>query len=184
MKKGLLLAAVIAAVIVAAGCGKEKSAPEQAFAGYIDAVREHRCDAAKNFLSTRTRYALDWVTEQTGRVDEDRRAAGRPHGLPAAPIEHYYCYDLMFEHCKAGEMTLATEQGDTARVSMPCGRTQDSILPGFTSMFLKYQPRITDLVREEDEWRVVLPTLIRIVEVREQEDAAREAYERRRQGRQ
>lgn len=184
MKKGLLLAAVIAAVIVAAGCGKEKSAPEQAFAGYIDAVREHRCDAAKNFLSTRTRYALDWVTEQTGRVDEHRRAAGRPHGLPAAPIEHYYCYDLMFEHCKAGEMTLATEQGDTARVSMPCGRTQDSILPGFTSMFLKYQPRITDLVREEDEWRVVLPTLIRIVEVREQEDAAREAYERRRQGRQ
>lgn len=165
----------IVAVIVLAGC-REPSAPEQALAGYIDAVREHRCDTAMTFLSARSQHAIASLIE-------------RPqHPRMSIPIEHYYCYDLMFEYCKAGELTLAAEQGDTAKVSMPCGRTQDSILPGFSSMFLKYEPRVTELVREEGAWRVVLPTPIRIVELREREDQLREAalqdIERRRQQRQ
>ena len=90
----------------------------------------------------------------------------------------------MFENCKEKKMTLTIETGDTAKVSMPCGHTQDSILPGFTSMFLKYEPRTSELVREGGEWRVELPMPIRIVEVREREeqmrDAARREMERRR----
>lgn len=171
MRRLLPIAAVL--VVFAACRPAPEPAPEQALAGYIDAVRGHRCDAAMTFLSARSRYAINSLTE-------------RPQSpqMPV-PIEHYYCYDLMFEHCKVKDMTVAAEQGDTAKVSMPCGRTQDSILPGFTSMFLKYEPRITDLVREEGAWRIVLPMPIRIVDIREQEDRRREEVlreqERRRQ---
>lgn len=159
------------AVIAVAGC-RAKSGPEQALESYIRAVRAHRCDAAMSFLSARTRHAIESLIE-------------RPqHPQAPVPIEHYYCYDLMFENCKEKKMTLTSETGDTAKVSMPCGRTQDSILPGFTSMFLKYEPRISELVREGGKWRVELPMPIRIVEVREREeqmrDAARREMERRR----
>lgn len=156
---------MLAAVILLTGC-RDTPAPERALAGYIRSVREHRCDAAMNFLSARTRHAIQSLIE-------------RPQH-PQAPvaIEHYYCYDLMFENCKEEKMTLMVESGDTARVSMPCGRTQDSILPGFTSMFLKYEPRVTELVREGGEWRVELPMPIRIVEVREREEQARDAARR------
>ena len=146
--------ALLVAVIIVAGC-REKSGPEQAFASYIRSVREHRCDAAMGFLSARTRHAIESLIERP----QD------PHS--PVPIEHYYCYDLMFENCKEKKMTLTHESGDTAKVSMPCGRTQDSILPGFTSMFLKYEPRTSELVREGGQWRVELPLPIRIVELRE-----------------
>lgn len=165
---------IVAALLVFAGCRPApEPAPAQALAGYIDAVRGHRCDVAMTFLSARSRYAIAALIERPERPQL------------SIPIEHYYCYDLMFEHCKAKEMTVAAEQGDTAKVSMPCGRTQDSILPGFTSMFLKYEPRITDLVREEGAWRIVLPMPIRIVEIRERDEQLREEalrdHERRRQ---
>jgi hypothetical protein len=149
-------------VIVVAGC-REKLGPERALASYIRSVREHRCDAAMSFLSARTRHAIESLIEQPQH----------PHA--PVPIEHYYCYDLMFENCKDKKMTLTIESGDTAKVSMPCGRTQDSIFPGFTSMFLKYEPRTSELVREGGEWRVELPMPIRIVELREREQQARDA---------
>ena len=148
---------VLAVVILLTGC-RDSSLPEQALAGYIRAVREHRCDAALNFLSARTRRAIKSLIE-------------RPqHPQAPVPIEHYYCYDLMFEKCKDRKMTLTVDSGDAAEVSMPCGRTQDSIFPGFTSIFLKYEPRVTKLVREGGEWRVELPIPIRIVELREREE--------------
>ena len=154
------VAILVAPVMALAGCRERPSPPEQALAAYIASVREHRCDAAMGFLSARTRHAVESLI-------------ARPqHPHSRIPIEHYYCYDLMFEHCNADEMTLSVEQGDAATVSMSCGRTQDSILPGLTSVFLKYEPRLTELVRENNSWRVVLPTPIRIVELREQSDAA------------
>ena len=157
--------AVLAAAILLTGC-RDTSAPERALAGYVHSVREHRCDEAMKFLSARTRRAIQSLLE-------------RPQH-PQAPIaiEHYYCYDLMFENCKEKKTTLTVESGDAAKVSMPCGRTQDSILPGFTGMFLKYEPRITELVREGGEWRVELPLPIRIVEIREREERVRAAAKR------
>lgn len=156
----------LAIVILIAGC-RDASVPEMTLAGYIRSVREHRCDAAMNFLSARTRHAIESLME-------------RPHDPHAAvPIEHYYCYDLMFENCMDGKMSLTVESGGSAEVSMPCGRTQDSILPGFTSMFLKYEPRVTRLVQENGEWRVELPMPIRIVELRERQDRARDAAKNR-----
>ena len=157
--------ALLAVVVLLTGC-RDTSAPEQALAGYIRSVREHRCVAAMNFLSARTRRAIKSLTE-------------RPqHPQAPVPIEHYYCYDLMFDKCKEEEMTLTFETGDAAEVSMPCGRTQDSIFPGFTSIFLKYEPRVTKLVREGTEWRVELPIPIRIVELREREERARDTAKR------
>ena len=163
--------AALAVVILLTSC-RDASVPERVLAGYIRSVREHRCDAAMNFLSARTRHAIESLVERPQH----------PHA--PVPIEHYYCYDLMFEKCKDGKMTLTIESGDIAEVSMPCGRTQESILPGFTSMFLKYEPRVTRLVRESGEWRVELPIPIRIVELRERgeraRDAAKQEMERRR----
>ena len=157
--------AVLAVVILLAGC-RDTSVPERALAGYIRSVREHRCDVAMNFLSTRTRRAIKSLIE-------------RPqHPQAPVPIEHYYCYDLMFENCNDGKMSLTVESGDAAEVSMPCGRTKDSIFPGFTSIFLKYEPRVTKLVREGGEWRVELPIPIRIVELRQREERARGAAKR------
>jgi hypothetical protein len=152
---------------------RERSAPEQALAGYIHTVREHRCAEAMNFLSARTRHAIESLIE-------------RPqHPEAPVPIEHYYCYDLMFENCKVEKTTLIDESADKAKVSIPCGRTQDSILPGFSSIFLKYEPRVNALVREDGRWRVELPMPIRIIELREERDRARDAaireMERRRQ---
>jgi hypothetical protein len=134
-------------------------------------VREHRCDAAKNLLSARTRHAVDVL-------------AVRPqHPRDPVPIEHYYCYDLMFEDCKVNKMTLEVERDQTAAVSFPCGRRGDSFLPGFSSVFLKYEPRVTELVREEGEWRVELPFVIAVVEAREREERARDAAMRNRERR-
>lgn len=151
---------LLAAVILLAGC-RPPSAPEQALRGYIRAVREHRCDAAMRFLSARTRHAV-------------RSLIARPYDpRHPAPIKHYYCYDLMFENCKDQKTTVAFDSADAAKVSMPCGRRGDSILPGFSSMFLKYEPRVSELVREDGQWRVELPFAIEAAEVREQEDRAR-----------
>src|SRR5688572_32762086 len=55
--------AVLAAVILLIGC-RGTSAPEQALTGYIRSVREHRCDAAMNFLSARTRRAIQSLIER------------------------------------------------------------------------------------------------------------------------
>jgi len=96
------------------------------------------------------------------------------------PIEHYYCYDLMFEDCKLGKMTLTFQRDPAAAVSMPCGRTQDGFLPGFPSPFLKYEPRVTELIYERGEWRVVLSYAITIAETREREERARAAAWRNR----
>ena len=158
--------ALLVLVLVAAAC-HPRSAPERAMADYVAAVREHRCDAAMNLLSARTRHAIESLTVKP----QD------PHA--SVPIEHYYCYDLMFEDCKIGKITLTSQSDQAATVSMPCGRTQDSFLPGFPSAFLKYEPRGTDLVREEGQWRVELSYPIAIVESREQAERARDAAMRR-----
>jgi hypothetical protein len=97
------------------------------------------------------------------------------------PIEQYYYDALAFENCRLKQMTLSDQRADAATVSMPCGRTQDSILPGLPSPFLRYEPRITESVREEGEWHVVEPLVIRIVEVRETEDRMRDAALRERE---
>jgi len=164
---------VVGALVVILGC-RAKSAPEQAMAAYVDAVREHRCETAVNLLSARTRHAIDFL-----RVKPQ-------HPRDPVPLEHYYCYDLMFEDCKVNKMTLEVQSDQTASVSFPCGRTQDSFLPGFSSAFLKYEPRVTELVREEGEWHVELSFPITIVEARERAERARDAaireLERRRAG--
>lgn len=159
------LLAGLAVVILMTAC-RNPSPPERALEGYIRSVRNQRCDDAMNFLSADTRRAIKSLIE-------------RPqHPQTPLPIEHYYCYDLMFENCKEGKLTLAMQGEDAVEVSMPCGRTQDGLLPGFSSMFLKYEPRVTRLVREGGEWRVELPVPIRIVEVREREERARDAANR------
>jgi hypothetical protein len=163
---------LLVALTLFIGC-REPSAPEQALAGYIHTVREHRCAEAMIFLSARTRHAVESLIE-------------RPqHPEAPVPIEHYYCYDLMFENCKVEKMTLIDQSADKAKVSIPCGRTQDSILPGLTSIFLKYEPRVNELVHEDGKWRVELPMSIRIIELREERDRARDVaireMERRRQ---
>ncbi len=78
-------------------------------------------------------------------------------------------------------MSLKNADADIATVSMPCGRTQDSFLPGLSSIFLKYEPRDWDLVREEGRWRIVLPFVIKIVDVREREDEMLERILRERE---
>ena len=149
---------------------RSRSAPEKAMIGYVDSVRGHQCETAMKFLSAPSRHAIDVLTVQP----QD------PHA--AVPIEHYFCYDLMFEDCKLDKLTLKVQDDRTAVVSMPCGRTQDSFLPGFPSMFLKYEPRDTNLVREGDEWHVELPYAIAIVAAREREELAiAEMRERQRQ---
>jgi hypothetical protein len=136
---------------------------------YVLAVTEQRCDDALNLLSAPTRHAIDALR------------AHPQHPNDPVPIEQYYCNALMFESCKWKRMTLSDQRADAAAVSMPCGRSQDSFLPGFSSPFLKYEPRITPLVREAGEWHVVEPLVIRIVEVREKEDRAVEAALRERE---
>jgi hypothetical protein len=154
---------VLLLLVAWVGACDSRSDPERALRAYVSAVNENRCDDAQKLLSARTNYALDAL-----RVKPQ-------HQHSPVPIEHYYCYKLIFEDCKWKEMTLIASQGDTASVSMPCGRTQDSFLPGFSSPFLKYEPRSTELVREEGEWHVVIPMVIRIVEIRETEDRRRDA---------
>lgn len=159
---------VLLLLVVACGAAcNTYSGPELALEAYARAVEENRCDEALKLVSERTRYAIDVL-----RVKPQH---------PQSPLlsENYYCNKLTFEHCKLGEMTLSASQADTATVSMPCGRTQDSFLPGFSSVFLKYEPRTTDLVREEGGWRVVVPMAIRIVDIREREEQLRDAELRR-----
>ena len=154
-------------VVAWAGACDSRSDPERALQSYVSAVSENRCDDAQKLLSARTNYALDALSTKP------------QHRHSSVPIEHYYCYKLIFEDCKWKETTLSASQADTATVSMPCGRTQDSFLPGFSSLFLKYEPRSTELVREEGEWHVVVPFVIRIVEIREKEDTAIREYRER-----
>lgn len=157
---------LLVAVALAAAC-QFRSEPELALDAYVYAVNEGRCDNARELLSTRSRYGLDVL-----RVKPQHRQS-------PLPVEEYFCTKLYFEDCKWGKMKLDEQTGDTARVSMPCGRTQDSIFPGFSSPFLKYEPRVTELVREDGEWHIVLPTVIRIVEIRDREDQMREDALRR-----
>lgn len=148
----LLLAAVCA------GACSFPSEPERALEAYVYAVNEGRCDDALELLSTRSRHGLDVL-----RVKPQ-------HPQNPLPIEEYYCRKLIFEDCKWGEMQLDESYGNAAKVSMPCGKTQDSFLPGFSSIFLKYEPRVTELMLEDGRWRVVVPRVIRIAEIREKED--------------
>lgn len=165
--RGFILLLTIAAAV---GCNSH-SEPELALQTYVDAVRDGRCGDALDLLSERSRYALDVLRVKP----QDRHNP--------LPVEEYYCRPLFFEDCKAGKMTVASQQAETATVTMPCGRTQDGILPGFPSIFLKYEPRENELVLENGEWHIVLPFVIRIVEVREKEDRMRDAamreYERK-----
>ncbi len=155
-------------LVVAGGAAcKTSSGPELALEAYAHAVQENRCDEALKLVSERTRYAIDVL-----RVKPQ-------HPQSPLPVDHYYCNKLTFEDCKLGEMTLTASQAGTATVSMPCGRTQDSFLPGFPSVFLKYEPQTTDLVHEEGGWRVVVPMPIRVVEIREKEEQMRDAALRR-----
>ena len=158
---------LIFVIVAATGC-RSKSAPEQAMADYAAAVREHRCDAAMNLLSLRTRHAIESliVRPQSSHTQ--------------VPIEHYYCYDLAFEDCKLDKITLGSQTDQAAAVSMPCGRTQDGFIPGLPSPFLKYEPRVTELVREQGEWHVELPFPIAIVETRERAERERDAAMRNR----
>lgn len=159
-----ILGKIVASLLVAwSGACSSGSDPERALEAYVRAVSENRCEDARKLLSERTNYALDSL-----RVKPQ-------HPQNPLGIEEYYCNRLIFEDCKSGKMTLSDQSTDTATVSMPCGRTQDSILPGFSSPFLKYEPRATEMVREKGEWHVVAPMVIRIVEIRESEDRRRDA---------
>lgn len=149
--------------VACAGSCHFRSEPEVALESYIRAVSEKRCSDAKKLLSARTNYALDSLQVKP------------QHPQSPIPLEEYYCNPLIFEDCKPEKMTVTDEQPDAATVSMPCGRTQDSFLPGFSSPFLKYESRAHELVREQGEWHVVMPFVIRIVEVREKEDKMRNA---------
>lgn len=151
---------VLASALLAA-C-ERPSEPERALSEFAAAVGDRRCDDALEFLSARSRYSLERL----------RQKPQHPHN--PVPLEEYYCSKFAFEDCKLGEMSLKNIDGETATVSMPCGRTQDSFLPGFSSVFLNYEPRDWNLAREDDRWRVVLPFVIKIVDVREREDQARE----------
>jgi hypothetical protein len=148
---------------------EQRSEPERALDEFAAAVNDRRCSDAIGFVSARTRYSLDRLREKPQH--------------PESPIalEEYYCSKFTFEDCKLGEMSLKNRSGAAATVSMPCGRTQDSFLPGFPSMFLKYEPRDWELLNEEGVWRVVIPSTIRIIELREREDQLREKLDRERE---
>jgi len=156
------------AVVTVTSCAR-RTEPETALSEIAAAVNERRCGDAVEFLSERTRYSLDKL----------RETPQRPH--ESIPLEEYYCSKFTFEDCKLREMSLKNSETASATVTMPCGRTQDSFLPGFPSMFLKYEPRDWDLVREDGRWRIVLPTVIRIVDVRERENEMRERALRQRE---
>jgi hypothetical protein len=149
-------------VCYAVSCGHRSSDPERALENYVHAVNDGRCADARKLLSSRTIRALDYLHVKP------------QHPQNPLPVEQYYCNDLIFEDCKWNKMELTQKYADKATVSMPCGRTQDSFLPGFSSPFLKYEPRENELVREDGEWRIVLPFVIRMIEVREKEDQLRE----------
>jgi hypothetical protein len=150
------------AAALASACERRAPEPERALNDFASAVNERRCSDAIEFLSARTRYSLERLREKPDREHNP------------VPLEEYYCSKFTFEDCKLREMALKEAEDESATVSMPCGRTQDSFLPGFPSMFLKYEPRDWNLVREDDRWRIVLPFVIKIVEVREREDQLRE----------
>src|SRR5688572_2523864 len=154
-------------VAVFAGACSFPSEPEQALEAYVYAVNEGRCDDALELLSARSRRGLHIL-----RVKPQ-------HPQNPLPLEEYYCRKLIFEDCKWGEMQLDEAYGNVAKVSMPCGKTQDSFLPGFPSIFLKYEPRVTELMLEDGKWRVVVPTVIRIAELREKEDKMLESFLKR-----
>lgn len=171
-----ILGRTVALLLVAwTGACSSGSDPERALQAYVRSVSESRCEDARKLLSARTNHALDVL-----RVKPQ-------HPQNPLPIEHYYCNNLIFEDCKWEKMTLSNQGADSATVSMACGRTQDSFLPGFSSPFLKYEPRVTEMVREEGEWHVVAPFVIRIAESRETEDRMRDAaireHERRKRER-
>ena len=149
---------VIALAAALMSACERPSEPESALTDFAAAVNERRCSDAIELLSARTRYSLDRLLEKPHRDHNP------------IPLEEYYCSKFTFEDCKLREMSIRKADAESATVSMPCGRTQDSFLPGFPSMFLKYEPRDWDLVREEGRWRIVLPFVIKIVEVREKED--------------
>jgi hypothetical protein len=161
MMRAFQIGGFLAVTVFTSACGV-RSEPEKALYAYAEAVRSRRCGEAMGFLSERTRYALDFL-----RVKPQ-------HPQSQIPLEEYYCSKFAFEDCKLSDMNLTSAEANSATVSMPCGRTQDGILPGFPSMFLKYEPRETGLVKEDNDWRVVLPHVIRIVEIREREDKIRD----------
>lgn len=165
-----MTAAALLTAVFAGACGRV-SEPEKSLYDYATAVQSRRCGEAVEFLSMRTRHALEYL-----------KAKPQDPQSPV-PIEEYYCSKFAFEDCKIDKTALISSGPERAKVTMPCGRTQDGILPGFPSVFLKYEPREMDLVREGDEWHVELPFVIRIVEIREKEDQLREAAMRERQRR-
>ena len=146
--------------VLSLGCNSI-SAPEQAVRTYVGDVRGGRCAAARQLLSAETDQALEYLKVKPQHPD-------RP-----LPVEEYYCGRFAFEDCKYKKTELVRSDGMRATVSMPCGRSQDSILPGFSSPFLKYEPREIDLVYENEAWRIIEPTPIRVVALLKREDAWR-----------
>jgi hypothetical protein len=149
--------AVLFTLVFSTACAKRSSA-EVTLERYVTAIYERRCDDAKALLS-----------EQTLRGLEKLRARPLRPNAPSAP-EEYYCSKFAFEHCQLSKMELKEVSGDKAIISMPCGRTQDSMFPGFTSIFLKYEPHSVELIRESGNWFVKEPLVLRYAELREKED--------------
>lgn len=160
-KRALPISLLLLATIWNPACSSS-SEPERVAEAYVKAILDGRCAEARQLLSARTNYALEYIHAHPKRQE-------RP-----LPIEEYYCGDFAFEDCKLSEMELATLDGDKATVTISCGKTQDSFLPGWPSIFLKYEPRPIELIQEDSSWKVVEPYVIRMVEVREREDELRE----------
>src|SRR5688572_3628070 len=154
-------AIVIFVGLMAVSC-QRLSEPEKALRSYAGAVSERRCSDSLELISSKTRYALDVLREKP------------QHAQSPLPLEEYYCNKFTFDECKLDELTLKAVEGHTATVARSCGHSQDSFLPGFSSIFLKYEPRDFELVREDGGWRVALPFVIKIAELQERDHHLRE----------
>lgn len=162
----------IALILTLAVACSRHSGPEKALEDYVAAIREGRCADARKLISYRSEQALRYLEENP------------QHPQNPLPITEYYCGQFAFEDCKPSKIELTSLTGEAAIVTMPCGRSQDSILPGFSSPFLKYEPRNTSLVLESGQWRVEEPHAIRIFEIKTREDEfRRQALEREEQRR-
>lgn len=156
-----LLTLSLFSVVLNFGCSTA-SEPEQIAKKYVVAIREGRCSDARQLLSERTNYALEYIRKHP------------PEPRNPLPIEEYYCGRFAFEDCKLSKVQLERLEQDTATVTISCGKTQDGFLPGWSSMFLKYEPRPIELVREAEEWKIVETYVNRFAEVREREEELRE----------
>ena len=157
MKTGIARQLAVLVLLPGAWSCTRRSEPERAVIGYVEHVREGRCEDAFRQLSSRYRDAL----EAERRAREAERAESTD---PPEPIEILYCNPGPMDRVDLDRTRLAHATDSVADVRMVERVPAGHLVPGFWATRRDDVERPMRVVMEGGAWRVEDPRMLESLE--------------------